>query len=237
VDEQTSAQAAGPGSDGEIRVLVADDHALFRRGLNMILESEGGIQVVAEAEDGFEAVEKALDLAPDVVLMDVRMPRLSGIEAAAQIRDGIPSAKILMLTVSDEEEDLYEAVKAGANGYLLKEISIEEVADAIRAVTQGQSLISPSMASKLLDEFNTLSRQADSRQSPHAPRLTERELEVLQLVAQGLSNKRIAEKLFISENTVKNHVRNMLEKLHVHSRMEAVLLAMRENLIEDPGSE
>ena len=237
MDEQTSAQAAGPGSDGEIRVLVADDHALFRRGLNMILESEGGIQVVAEAEDGFEAVEKALDLAPDVVLMDVRMPRLSGIEAAAQIRDGIPSAKILMLTVSDEEEDLYEAVKAGANGYLLKEISIEEVADAIRAVTQGQSLISPSMASKLLDEFNTLSRQADSRQSPHAPRLTERELEVLQLVAQGLSNKRIAEKLFISENTVKNHVRNMLEKLHVHSRMEAVLLAMRENLIEDPGSE
>ncbi|HVM40254.1 MAG TPA: response regulator transcription factor [Acidimicrobiia bacterium] len=234
MDHENEPTPARSGVESEIRVLVADDHALFRRGLNMILESEGGIQVIAEAEDGQEAVNKALDLAPDVVLMDVRMPRLSGIEAASRIREGVPSCKILMLTVSDEEEDLYEAVKAGANGYLLKEISIEEVADAIRAVTQGQSLISPSMASKLLEEFNTLSKQADDRSSPHAPRLTDRELEVLQLVAQGLSNKRIAEKLYISENTVKNHVRNMLEKLHVHSRMEAVLYAMRENLIDDP---
>ncbi len=235
-EEQRGEPDDGAGTDpGAIRVLVADDHALFRRGLNMILESEGGIQVVAEAEDGVEAVDTARELAPDVVLMDVRMPRLSGIEAAIRIREAVPSAKILMLTVSDEEDDLYEAVKAGANGYLLKEISIEEVADAIRAVTQGQSLISPSMASKLLDEFNTLSKQADEKTNPHAPRLTERELEVLQLVAQGLSNRRIADKLFISENTVKNHVRNMLEKLHVHSRMEAVLYAMREKLIDDPG--
>ncbi|HLF99196.1 MAG TPA: response regulator transcription factor [Acidimicrobiia bacterium] len=226
----------GPIGD-TIRVLVCDDHALFRRGLNMILDTESGIEVVAEAEDGVEAVEKAMQLTPDVVLMDVRMPRLSGIEAAARVRESVPSAKILMLTVSDEEEDLYEAVKAGANGYLLKEISIEEVADAIRAVTQGQSLISPSMASKLLQEFNVLSKQADDRSSPHAPKLTERELEVLQLVAQGLSNRKIADKLYISENTVKNHVRNMLEKLHVHSRMEAVLYAMRENLIDDPAKD
>src|SRR5205085_9031238 len=131
-----------------IRVLIADDHALFRRGLNMVLESEDGIDVVAEAEDGEDAVAKAEELAPDVVLMDVCMPRLGGIEAARAVRDSLASAKILMLTVSDEEEDLYEAIKAGANGYLLKEISIEEVADAIRAVVQGQSLISPSMASK-----------------------------------------------------------------------------------------
>ncbi len=244
--DQRDAEAAEPaadppvpppagGSGDSIRVLVADDHALFRRGLNMILESENAIEVVGEAEDGVEAVDMAIDLAPDVVLMDVRMPRLSGIEAATRVRQSVPAAKILMLTVSDEEEDLYEAIKAGANGYLLKEISIEEVADAIRAVTQGQSLISPSMASKLLDEFTTLSKQADEKVSPHAPRLTARELEVLQLVAQGLSNRKIAEKLFISENTVKNHVRNMLEKLHVHSRMEAVLYAMRENLIDDPG--
>lgn len=232
-DGSPSPSSAGVGDT--IRVLVADDHALFRRGLNMILESEGGIDVVADAEDGVEAVDKAIELAPDVVLMDVRMPRLSGIEAATRIRDAVPSAKILMLTVSDEEEDLYEAIKAGANGYLLKEISIEEVADAIRAVIQGQSLISPSMASKLLQEFNTLSKHADDKQSPHAPRLTERELEVLQLVAQGLSNRKIADKLYISENTVKNHVRNMLEKLHVHSRMEAVLYAMREKLIDDPA--
>src|SRR6267143_2091596 len=156
-----------------IRVLIADDHALFRRGLNMVLESEDGIDVVAEAEDGQDAIAKSEEFAPDIVLMDVRMPRVSGIEATRTIRDVIPTAKILMLTVSDEEEDLYEAIKAGANGYLLKEISIEEVADAIRAVVQGQSLISPSMASKLFTEFNTLSKQATEKQRYNTPRLTD----------------------------------------------------------------
>ena len=226
--------AEGQGIMGgeAIRVLIADDHALFRRGLNMVLESEEGIDVVAEAEDGEDAVAKAEELAPDVVLMDVRMPRLGGIEAARAVRDSLPSAKILMLTVSDEEEDLYEAIKAGANGYLLKEISIEEVADAIRAVVQGQSLISPSMASKLLTEFNTLVRRAEEKQQFPAPRLTDRELEVLKLVAQGMSNREIADDLYISENTVKNHVRNILEKLHLHSRMEAVVYAVREKLLD-----
>ena len=232
-DDQAPQPAPQP-VEGEIRVLIADDHALFRRGLKMILEGEEKIRVVAEAEDGLEAVERAEELLPDVVLMDVRMPRLSGIDAAARIRESVPSAKILMLTVSDEEEDLYEAIKAGANGYLLKEISIEEVAGAITAVTQGQSLISPSMASKLLNEFTALSKQADERTRPHAPRLTDRELEVLQLVAQGLSNRKVADQLYISENTVKNHVRNILEKLHLHSRMEAVLYAVRENLFDMP---
>jgi len=162
------------GDNEPIRVLIADDHALFRRGLNMVLESEDGIDVVAEAEDGQDAIAKSEEFAPDVVLMDVRMPRVSGIEATRTIRDVIPTAKILMLTVSDEEEDLYEAIKAGANGYLLKEISIEEVADAIRAVVQGQSLISPSMASKLLTEFNTLVKRAEEKQQFPAPRLTDR---------------------------------------------------------------
>src|SRR2546426_8684325 len=215
-----------------IRVLIADDHALFRRGLNMVLESEEGIDVVAEAEDGQDAIAKSEEFAPDVVLMDVRMPRVSGIEATRTIRDVIPTAKILMLTVSDEEEDLYEAIKAGANGYLLKEISIEEVADAIRAVVQGQSLISPSMASKLLNEFNTLVKRADEKPRLQAPRLTTRELEVLKLVAQGMSNRDVAEALFIAENTVKNHVRNILEKLQLHSRMEAVVYAVREKILD-----
>jgi DNA-binding NarL/FixJ family response regulator len=215
-----------------VRVLIVDDHALFRRGLIMVLESEDGIEVVAEAEDGEEAVRKAAEFAPDVVLMDVRMPRVSGIAATREIATVIPTAKILMLTVSDEEDDLYEAVKAGATGYLLKEISIEEVADAIRAVTQGQSLISPSMASKLLTEFNSLAKRAEEKQQVPVPRLTERELEVLKLVAQGMSNREIAEQLFISENTVKNHVRNILEKLHLHSRMEAVVYAVREKLLD-----
>src|SRR5437762_13091507 len=198
----------------------------------MVLESEDGIDVVAEAEDGQDAIAKSEEFAPDVVLMDVRMPRVSGIEATRTIRDVIPTAKILMLTVSDEEDDLFDAIKAGANGYLLKEISIEEVADAIRSVVQGQSLISPSMASKLLNEFNTLAKQADEKPRLQAPRLTTRELEVLKLVAQGMSNRDVAEALFIAENTVKNHVRNILEKLQLHSRMEAVVYAVREKILD-----
>ena len=198
----------------------------------LVLESEPGIEVVGEAEDGSEALSKAEASAPDVVLMDVRMPKLSGIEATRAVAAAIPTTKIIMLTVSDEEDDLYEAIKAGAAGYLLKEISIEEVADAVRAVVQGQTLISPSMASKLIQEFGNLARRADARRAMPAPRLTDRELEVLKLVARGLTNRDIAEQLYISENTVKHHVRNILEKLHLHSRMEAVLYAVRENLFE-----
>jgi len=215
-----------------IRVLLVDDHALFRRGLLLVLESEDGIEVVGEAEDGEEAIRKAEELAPDVVLMDVRMPRVSGIEATQRLAESLPTTRIIVLTVSDEEDDLYEAIKAGATGYLLKEISIEEVADAVRAVMQGQTLISPSMASKLIAEFANLSKVASQRSSVPAPRLTDRELDVLRLVAQGLTNREVAEQLYIAENTVKNHVRNILEKLHLHSRMEAVLYAVREKLFE-----
>jgi DNA-binding NarL/FixJ family response regulator len=220
-----------------IRVLIADDQALFRRGLCVVLGTEALIDVVAEADNGEDAVAKAESLAPDVVLMDVRMPRLNGIEAARRIHDLSPSTRILMLTVSDEEDDLYEAIKAGANGYLLKEISVEEVAEAIRAVVQGQSLISPSMASKLLSEFNSLAKKAAERQQFPHPALTTRELEVLKLVAKGMSNREVAEGLFISENTVKNHVRNILEKLHLHSRMEAVIYAVRERLLDIRGGD
>ena len=232
MSDGTTPELVGQPAGDAIRVMICDDHALFRRGLIMVLESEDGIEVVAEAEDGSEAVAKAEELAPDVVLMDVRMPRVSGIEATRSIADSVPTAKILMLTVSDEEDDLYDAIKAGAAGYLLKEISIEEVATAIRAVVSGQSLISPSMASKLLSEFTNLAKKADERQALPTPRLTERELEVLKLVAQGMSNREIAGELYISENTVKNHVRNILEKLHLHSRMEAVVYAVREKLLD-----
>ena len=230
--------AAGPASPSAglavepIRVLVVDDHALFRRGLQMVLEQEPDIEVVGEASDGAEAVQTAADTTPDIVLMDVRMPKRGGIDACTSIHETVPSAKIIMLTISDEEADLYDAIKAGAMGYLLKEISIEEVASAIRAVHGGQSLISPSMASKLLTEFASMIKRTDDRQQVPTPRLTDREMEVLKLVAKGLNNRDIAKQLFISENTVKNHVRNILEKLQLHSRMEAVVYAVREKLLD-----
>ncbi len=223
-----------PGPRTEpIRVLIADDHVLFRRGLEMVLGQEPDFTLVGEAADGEEAVAMAADLLPDVVLLDVRMPKLSGIEAAAAIKEVAPVTKIIMLTISDEESDLYQAIKAGATGYLLKEISIDEVAHGIRAVHDGQSLISPAMASKLLNEFASLIKRDCGRSNRvPAPRLTERELDVLRLVARGKNNREIARELFISENTVKNHVRNILEKLQLHSRMEAVFYAVREKLLD-----
>ncbi|MGZ4188300.1 MAG: response regulator [Actinomycetota bacterium] len=225
-------EASVPVSEEPIRVLIVDDHALFRRGLVMVLEQEKDIDLVGEAADGAEAVNIAQDTMPDVVLMDVRMPRRGGIEATSQIKAIAPHTKILMLTISDEEADLYDAIKAGASGYLLKEISIDEVANAIRQVHAGQSMISPSMASKLLTEFATMVKKTDEKPAAAQPRLTEREMEVLRLVAKGRNNRDIAKELFISENTVKNHIRNILEKLHLHSRMQAVVYAVREKLLE-----
>jgi DNA-binding NarL/FixJ family response regulator len=215
-----------------IRVLVVDDQELFRRGLTMLLAVEPGIEVVGEAGDGIEGTTLAVSATPDVVLLDIRMPKRTGIEACRAIKDAVPSTKIIMLTVSDEEADLYEAVKSGAAGYLLKDSSIDEVAQAVRVVADGQSLISPSMAVKLIDEFKQMSRP----ERDHVPglRLTERELEVLRLVAKGMNNREIAKELFISENTVKNHVRNILEKLQLHSRMEAVMYAVKEKLLDLP---
>ena len=225
-------QAAGEDS---IRVLIADDHALFRRGLEMVLAEEEGIELVGQASDGAEAVQIAIEAVPDVVLMDIRMPKTTGIEAARAMKEVAPSAKIVILTISDEEEDLFEAIRAGASGYLLKDIPLDEVAAAVRSVHGGQSLINPSMAGKLLTEFATLARRDQEEESSKhapAPKLTDREMEVLRLVARGMNNRDIAKELFISENTVKNHVRNILEKLQIHSRMEAVMIAVREKLIE-----
>jgi two-component system NarL family response regulator len=215
-----------------VRVVVVDDQELFRRGLTMLLGVEPDIEVVGEAGDGQSAIDLVAEQTPDVVLLDVRMPKRTGLEACVRIKEIAPSTRIIMLTVSDEESDLYEAVKNGASGYLLKDSSIDEVAQAIRVVAEGQSLISPSMAAKLIDEFKEMSR-SDREQVP-TPRLTERELEVLRLVAKGLNNREAAKELFISENTVKNHVRNILEKLQLHSRMEAVMYAVREKLLDLP---
>ncbi len=217
-----------------IRVLVVDDQELFRRGLTMVLSAEPGLELIGEAADGESAVDLVLRYAPDVVLLDVRMPKLSGIDTCVAMKAAAPTTRIIMLTASDDEVDLYDAVRSGASGYLLKDSSIDEVARAVRLVADGQSLISPAMATKLLDEFKSMSRP--ERFTPMTPRLTERELEVLRLVARGGNNREVAKALFISENTVKNHVRNILEKLQLHSRMEAVMYAVRERLLDVPAS-
>ena len=185
-------EVPGAGRKPEpIRVLIVDDHALFRRGLEMVLAEEDDIEIVGQASDGAEAREKAGESLPDVVLMDIRMPRSSGIDACRGMKEAAPSTKIVMLTISDEEEDLFEAIRAGASGYLLKDIPLDELADSVRAVHGGQSLINPSMAGKLLSEFATLARRdAEEEPAKHAPapKLTDREMEVLRLVARGMNN-------------------------------------------------
>ena len=211
-------QVAPTGGE-PIRVVISDDHELFRRGLKMVLEAEEDIEVVAEAADGQEAVTRVEELAPDVVLMDVRMPRMGGIEATRMIRQLFPTTRIIVLTVSDEEDDIYGAVKAGANGYLLKEVSIEEVADAVRGVFAGESLISAALASKLLAEFSGQPKPVDDP-VPTSPRLTDREVAVLKLVALGHENADIAQQLAVSESTVRNHVANILSKLQLRSQIE-----------------
>jgi len=228
--DDVTGEAVDEPSVAPIRVMIADDHDLYRRGMQVVVELDGTAQVVGEASNGADAVEVCQRVTPEVVLMDVRMPGVGGIEACRLIREAVPTARILMLTMSDDESDLFEAIKAGASGYLLKDLPGEEVADAIRRVHDGQAIIPPGMAATLLTEFTRLSQEPEPI-SGSAPLLTDREVEVLRLVARGLANREIAERLGISENTVKNHVRNILEKLHLHSRVEAAVYAHRQHLL------
>lgn len=215
-------------TDERIRVLLVDDQELFRKGVKMMLDADGGLDL-EEADDGDKALELITANPPDVVLLDVRMPGRSGVEVCASIKAVSPTTGIIMLTASDDESDLYESIKSGASGYILKDGStFDQVVEAVRLVAAGQSLISPTMATKLLEEFVQISRP----QTP-ATVLTVRELDVLRQVARGLSNREIAAALFISENTVKNHIRNLLEKLQMKSRMEAAMYAVRSKLVED----
>jgi DNA-binding NarL/FixJ family response regulator len=217
-----------------IRVLIADDQALVRGGFRMILEAQKDIEVVGEAADGREAVAQARELRPDVVLMDIRMPEVDGIEATRRLSDN-DSTRVLMLTTFDLDEYVYEAMKAGASGFLLKDVRPEQLAEAVRVVAAGEALLAPAITRRLIEEF--VSRPAPGSGMPaEISGLTDRELEVLKLVARGLSNAGIASTLFLSEATVKTHVTHILAKLHVRDRVQAVVLAYESGLVR-PGAD
>jgi len=214
-----------------VRILLADDHDLFREGLAGIIATQPDMQVVGEAGDGLEAIIKARELKPELILMDIQMPGCDGLEATLKIKQELPETVIVMLTVRDEEEKLFEAIKNGAQGYLLKSIRSRELLELLRGAMRGEAAISPLLAGRMLEEFRRLSQQA-----PHADiqkelaALTFREQEVLSLVAQGRADKEIASQLSISLHTVKSHLRNILAKLQVNSRREAAWLAKSKGL-------
>jgi len=215
-----------------IKVLVVDDHALFRRGIAAVLANQENLEIVGEATDGLEAIEKAEETAPDVILMDLNMPRCSGLEATQALQAKMPQVNILVLTVSDNEADLFAAMRFGATGYILKNTEPEELVQAIFHVVQGGAIISPLMASKLLTEFKGLETRAEMESAQEASaNLSPREVEVLQLVSQGATNKEIADSLFISENTAKTHLRNIMEKLHLANRSQAAAYAVKKGLV------
>jgi DNA-binding NarL/FixJ family response regulator len=218
-----------------IRLLIVDDEALVRRGLRLVLEAEDDLQVIGEASDGLEAVEEARRLRPDVVLMDVRMPRLDGVEACRRLVEE-SDARVVVLTTFDLDEHLFSAVRAGASGFLLKASPPEELAAAIRAAHAGNALVEPKMTKRLMEEF---ARQPGRRAAGSGERqfgeLTDRELEVLREVARGASNSEIAERLYISETTVKTHVNHILTKLGVRDRIQLVVMAYDHGLVE-PGN-
>jgi DNA-binding NarL/FixJ family response regulator len=217
-----------------IRVLVVDDQILVRTGFRMILDAEPDLEVVGEAADGVEALEAFGRLDPDVVLMDVRMPHLDGIEATARLTADAPTARVLMLTTFDLDEHVYAALRAGASGFLLKDTPPDELAHAVRVVAGGDALLAPSVTRRLIEEF-AQHRDPTPTPPPGLDELTEREAEVLGLVAQGLANAEIAARLFVSEATVKTHVGRVLMKLHLRDRVQAVVLAYESGLVRPGG--
>jgi DNA-binding NarL/FixJ family response regulator len=213
-----------------VRVLLADDHALFREGLAGIIGAQPDLQVVGEANDGLEAFVKAQELKPDLILMDVQMPGMDGLEAARQIKQILPETVIVMLTVRDDDDKLFEALKNGAQGYLLKEIHSQTMLEMLRGAVRGEAALSPSLAGRVLAEFRRLSKGGIPDREED-DRLTEREQQVLLQASRGATDKEIAAALNISLNTVKTHIRNILAKLHVRTRREAARAAQAKGLL------
>jgi two-component system, NarL family, response regulator LiaR len=211
---------------GPITVLIVDDHAVVRQGLRTFLDLQPDIKVVGEAADGTEALAQAQALLPDIILMDLVMPNQDGVSATRAITSAVPSSKVLVLTSFSEDEKVFASIKAGAHGYLMKDVLPPELVKAIRTVYRGEAQLHPEIARKLMNEFST--------PVPTAPKhdLTERELDVLRLIAQGKSNKEIAEDLILSEKTVKTHVSNILQKLHLSDRTQAAVYALKQKIVE-----
>jgi DNA-binding NarL/FixJ family response regulator len=219
-----------------LRILLVDDHVLFRKGIASLLSGREDFTVVGEANDGIEAVTLAQQTFPDIILMDVNMPRQNGIETVKVIKREMPHIQIVMLTVSDDDNDLFEAIKSGAKGYLLKNLEPQELYTMLDRLRQGEAAISGAMAAKILHEFRQ-GGQTQEKDTKTVDELTGREIEVLEQVVTGASNKEIADTLHITENTVKIHLRNILEKLHVQNRIQAAVYAVREGLVEEAPKE
>ena len=234
-----------PPISAAIRVLIADDQSLIRRGMSLILSAEADIEVVGQAADGIEAVDLALQLKPDVILMDLHMPRKGGVVATREITSQLPQTRVMVLTTFDTDEMVFDAVRAGAQAYLLKDASEAEVLDTIRAVHRGESRMTSQIASKVMDQFRFLANRASGElpvasaaavpaitpavpsSTRHDSLLTEKEARVLELIAEGMSNKQIANTIFLAEGTVKNYVSRIMEKLHANTRTELAVMTLR----------
>jgi DNA-binding NarL/FixJ family response regulator len=218
-----------------VTVLIVDDQALVRAGFKMILDAEPEIEVVGEAADGIAGLEAARSLRPDVVLMDIRMPELDGLEATRRLTSGADGPRVLILTTFDLDEYVYEALRSGASGFLLKDTPPEQLVQAITVVAEGEALLAPSITKRLIEEFVRTGGTTHAEPPPGIQELTARELEVLRLIARGLSNAEIAKELFVSETTVKTHVARVLMKLNLRDRVQAVVLAYESGLVQ-PGA-
>jgi len=210
-----------------IKILIVDDHPVVREGIGAMLKREPDFKIVGEASNGLEAVEQARELSPDVILMDLRMPEMDGVEAITKIKEAKPEVKFIILTTFSDDEYIFKGIAAGARAYLLKDAPREELFKAIRVVSRGESLIQPIVASRVLDKLAELSRK-----NPSAETLSEREVEVLRLMAKGVSNSNIAEELSITQSTVKTHITSIFQKLNVTTRTEAVTTALKRGIIQ-----
>jgi DNA-binding NarL/FixJ family response regulator len=223
-----------PENSEKISILLVDDQQLLRQGLRVLLDMEPGIQVAGEAGNGQEALEEYAKLRPDVVLMDVRMPIMDGVEATRQLQERWPGSRIIILTTFDDDTYVFEGLRAGALGYLLKDVSVQELTQAIRTVNEGGALIEPSITRKVLAEFSRLRHEAPASGKPNEEMvedLSERELEILQLASEGLTNRQIAERLYLAEGTVKNYFSTIFQKMNVGDRMQAVIKGKRKGWI------